>query len=255
MIITILKPSRGKVTTTWLSPAEVVELIRSERNSQEVGEFRGLYPVFQGEQVQLPKVNEALPAICFGAELERGNGNAFQNIRDYHPQVRTENGLLLLEISNLKDYKEAIRLRDLSTQLPQTFMAFVGYDDRSVKIVVRTMPSPSERVEKATPDPSIRRGIVAAFRMAQKFYSAQLGVTVDVVEPSVTQLCSISYDPNIFYHEMAVPFYPPTEERVVTPAGEKKRAKEELLPGRSYRDVGTVLAHMAIEILDTRDGN
>jgi hypothetical protein len=44
-------------------------------------------------------------------------------------------------------------------------------------------------------------------------------VTVDVVEPSVTQLCSISYDPNIFYHEMAVPFYPPTEERVVTPAG------------------------------------
>ena len=230
MKITILKPSRGRVTTTWLSPAEVVELIRSERYSQEVGEFRGLYPVFQGEQVQLPQVNNALPAICFGAELERGPGNNFLNKKDYHPQVRTENGLLLLEISNLKDYKEAIRLRDMSTQLPQTFMAFVGYDDRSVKMVVKATPSPSKG--KATPNPSERRGTLGAFRMAQKFYSAQLGVTVDVVEPSVTQLCSVSYDPNIFYHETAVPFYAPAEERVVTPIVRTQREKEELLPGR-----------------------
>ena len=223
MRITILKPARGKVTTTWVEAGEVVELIRDGKYKDEVGEFRELFPVFKGELVQLPKVNDSLPAICFGAELERGEGNDFTNGKQFRPHVLKENGLLLLEISNLKDYREAVRLRDLSTQLPQTFIAFVGYDDRSVVIVAKVFPVESPSVED----------YVRAFRMAQKFYSAQLDVTVDIVEPSVTQLCSVSFDPNIFFNESAVPFYNVQSGREVPTATPTKHVEESLLPGRN----------------------
>ena len=43
MKITILKPSKGKVTTNWMKPEEVVSLIRSDRYSREIGEFREVY--------------------------------------------------------------------------------------------------------------------------------------------------------------------------------------------------------------------
>ncbi len=223
------------MTTTWLNAQEVVGLIRSDRYKKEVGEFRGFRPVMKGDTPRLPKVNRALPAICFGAELERGAGNEFGEENDFRPVVLKENGLLLLEISNLKDYREAIRLRDMSTQLPQTFMAFVGYDDRSVKMVVKISPSPSEGGD-----------VVKAFRMAQKFYSAQLEVTVDITEPSVTQLCTLSYDPNIFFNEMAIPFYVTAEERLVERV-EKDEEDEELLPGRDKMQTYRMVYQFCLE--------
>ena len=233
--ITILKPSRGKVTTTWMDAREVVELIRSDRYKKEVGEFRGLIPVFRGETVRLPKVNSVLPAICFGAELERGEGNNYEEKKDFRPKVLNENGLLLLEISNLKDYREAIRLRDLSTQLPQTFMAFVGYDDRSVKIVAKVSSNSSEEA------------YVKAFRMALKFYSVQLEVTVDITEPSVTQLCTLSYDPNIFFNETAIPFYVTTEERNAKPIKKDGEQEEDLLPGRDLMQTYRMVYQFCLE--------
>ena len=49
MKITILKPSKGKVTTTWLKPEKVVSLIQSERYSKEIGEFREVYSLIREE--------------------------------------------------------------------------------------------------------------------------------------------------------------------------------------------------------------
>ena len=65
MKITILKPSKGKVTTNWMKPEEVVDLIRSDRYSKEIGEFRELYPLMKGKKVEMPRVNRRLPALCF----------------------------------------------------------------------------------------------------------------------------------------------------------------------------------------------
>ena len=94
MRITVLKPSKGKVTTTWLEPEEVVSLVRSDKYSREIGEFRGLYPLMKGEKVELPRVNKALPALCFGAELERTEGNDFVHLNGYRPVIAKENNLL-----------------------------------------------------------------------------------------------------------------------------------------------------------------
>ena len=68
----------------------------------------------------MPRVNNSLPALCFGAELERTEGNDFTRHNGYRPVIASENRMLLMEISNLKDYRVATRLRNMATQLPQT---------------------------------------------------------------------------------------------------------------------------------------
>ena len=110
MKITVLKPSKGRVTTTWLNPQELINLVRSDKYSRQIGEFREIYPMMKGEKVELPRVNTELPALCFGAELERTDGNNFVSLHGYHPVVARENRLLLIEVSNLKDYREATHL-------------------------------------------------------------------------------------------------------------------------------------------------
>ena len=198
MKITVLKPSKGKVTTTWLSPAEVVNLVRSDRYSKEIGGYREVYPMMKGEKVELPRVNTFLPALCFGAQLERTDGNDYTRTKGYHPVISGENQLLLLEVSNLKDFREATRLRNTAAELPLTFMAFIGYDDRSVKVIVRYEVSGYDDTAKALRD---------AFRNVRQFYSAQLGVTPDITDPSAIQLCTLSFDPEAYYNEHATPFY------------------------------------------------
>ena len=93
MKITILKPSKGKVTTNWMKPEEVVDLIRSDRYSKEIGEFREVYSMIKEEKVEMPRVNNSLPALCFGAELERTEGNDFTRHNGYRPVGRTHNGI------------------------------------------------------------------------------------------------------------------------------------------------------------------
>lgn len=198
MKITVLKPSKGKVTTTWLTPAEVVDLLRSDRYSKEIGEYREVYPMMKEEKMELPRVNSQLPALCFGAELERTGGNDYTGPNTFHPVIAQENRLLLIEVSNMKDFREATRLRNIAAELPLTYMAFIGYDDRSLKVIVRFEASGYDHTADATRD---------AFRNVRQFYSAQLGVTPDITDPSPLQLCTLSFDPEAYYNENATPFY------------------------------------------------
>lgn len=134
----------------------------------------------------------------FRAELERGEGNDFVNRHNYHPTIINDNRLLLIEVSNLKDFREATQLRNMAAQLPLTVITFIGYDDRSVKIIVKYEVTGYDDVNTTMRD---------AFRNVQQFYSAQLGVMPDITDPSTTQLRTLSYDPEAYYNEGAIPFY------------------------------------------------
>ena len=247
MKITVLKPSKGKVTTTWLEPEEVVSLVRSDKYSREIGEFRGLYPLMKGEKAELPRVNKALPALCFGAELERTDGNNFVHANDYRPVVANENRLLLIEVSNLKDYRVATQLRNMAAQLPQTFMAFIGYDDHSLKIVVRFEASGYDNDADALRD---------AFTDVRHFYSAQLNITPDITTPSPTQLCTLSHDPEAYYNENAMPFYITLQNHSgktsvmkadIREEGGRKKQTGKLLPGRDAEQTERMIFQFCLE--------
>ena len=247
MKITVLKPSKGKVTTTWLEPEEVVSLVRSDKYSREIGEFRGLYPLMKGEKVELPRVNKALPALCFGAELERTEGNDFVHPNSYRPVIAKENNLLQIEVSNLKDYNVATRLRNMASQLPQTFMAFIGYDDHSLKTIVRFEVSGYDNTADAFRD---------AFSDVRHFYSAQLRVTPDITTPSPTQLCTLSHDPEAYYNESAMPFYLSAQNHLSKTGVWKENGREtdsqtqhtgKLLPGRDPEQTERMIFQFCLE--------
>ena len=51
-----------------------------------------------------------------------------------------------------------------------------------------------------------------AYAMAQKFYTAQLQTTVDVLEPHLDRICYMSADAEAYYNPLATPFYASAEK-------------------------------------------
>ena len=186
MKITVLKPSRGKVTTSWMSLRSVATLIRSEQTRQLVEPFRSLRAIGSQCPQALPAVSTLLPALCFGAILRRGDHNDFTAPSRYQPQMIRRNSVVLLELSHLPSAEEARRLRDLAAELPQTMLAFVGYDGLSVSILC-----------------------AASCHGGQVFYQAQLGMEVEV-KASPVALCSLSHDPDCYVNPTASPSFAQT---------------------------------------------
>ena len=147
MKFTFLKPSRGKVTTSWMSVRDIATLIRSEQSRRWVEPFRDLYAI------------PMLPALCFGSILKKCRQNDYTSKQNFQPKIIHRNEVILLEINRLVSREEACRLRDLAAELPQTLLAFVGYDALSVRIVC-----------------------AAPCHGGQVFYQAQLGMEVELQE-------------------------------------------------------------------------
>ena len=179
MKITLLKPSRGKVTTSWMSVRDIAALIRSEQSRRWVEPFRDLYAIPTYGTTLLPKVNPMLPALCFGSILKKCRQNDYTSKQNFQPKIIHQNEVILLEINRLESREEACRLRDLAAELPQTLLAFVGYDALSVRIVC-----------------------AAPCHGGQVFYQAQLGMEVELQE-APTALCTLSYDPDCYVNPSA----------------------------------------------------
>ena len=179
MKFTFLKPSRGKVTTSWMSVRDIATLIRSEQSRRWVEPFRDLYAIPTYGTTLLPKVNPMLPAICFGSILKKCRQNDYTSKQNFQPKIIHQNEVILLEINRLESREEACRLRDLAAELPQTLLAFVGYDALSVRIVC-----------------------AAPCHGGQVFYQAQLGMEVELQE-APTALCTLSYDPDCYVNPSA----------------------------------------------------
>ena len=157
-----------------MSVRDIATLIRSEQSRRWVEPFRDLYAIPTYGTNLLPKVNPMLPALCFGSILKKCRQNDYTSKQNFQPKIIHQNEVILLEINRLESREEACRLRDLAAELPQTLLAFVGYDALSVRIVC-----------------------AAPCHGGQVFYQAQLGMEVELQE-APTALCTLSYDPDCY---------------------------------------------------------
>ena len=162
-----------------MSVRDIATLIRSEQSRRWVEPFRDLYAIPTYGTTLLPKVNPMLPAICFGSILKKCRHNDYASKQNFQPKIIHRNEVILLEINRLESREEACRLRDLAAELPQTLLAFVGYDALSVRIVC-----------------------AAPCHGGQVFYQAQLGMEVELQE-APTALCTLSYDPDCYVNPSA----------------------------------------------------
>ena len=227
--------TRGKTTTaTRMTVEEIVEAIRNKKYLKEVAEFRemgALANVKKRENgtldIEDAAWEKALPRICFACDYQKRGGEM---------QQVTYNGLILLEVNNLQSEEEAIGLRFYAGRQPQTLLAFVGADGRSVCIVCRAELYPNCRQEGSalpTGDEQIRCFHYNAYTAAQKFYTGQLEVTVDVLEPRLDRVCYMSADAALCYNPEAIPFYVDAQESFsLSSPYRPQKAEVGTLPGR-----------------------
>ena len=218
--ITLIKPYRQTETLRIYELTDLVELIRNGEFCSMVDDVRSYYPMFKMERRPDGTMSggyvliEKLPRICFASEMENRN----------HQRVALGyTGLVLLEVNNLTGYEEAAAVRKAAGEVPQTLVAFVGASGRSVKIVCRGELFPSEknqgdRLPDSLPNhepltliPTQPEAIALfhenLYERARLAYNAQLGITIEKLEPSVERTCYVSTDEDAVYNPMAIPIY------------------------------------------------
>ena len=216
--ITLLKPYRQQETLRVLELTDIIEMIRGSEYRQVIDELRRLYPVFDltrqpdGTVTGADMTINKLPRICFASEMENRN----------HQRVTLGyTGIVLLEVNNLTGYDEAEAIRTGAGEVPQTLMAFVGASGRSVKIICRGELFPSDRSKDANLSLPSEPNQISDFHenlyeRARLAYNAQLGVTIEKLEPRLDRTCYISTDAEAVFNPMAIPFYARAEKPTQT---------------------------------------
>ena len=227
--VTIVKQYRNTETLKTMKLSEVVRMIQSCDYAQEVEAVRELFVFTEFKRKEDGSVEGAnnftgkVPRICFSAELENHKG---QRIR------KAYTGMVLLEVNNLRSYDEAAAIRQGAGLMPQTLLAFVGASGRSVKIACR-----GELIGGGLPEyaEDISRFHLNLYEKARLAYNAQLGVTIDKLEPHLERTCYLSIDPRLVYNPTAIPFYTDASplEQALKPLRAKETEPDELLPGHS----------------------
>jgi len=202
MKVTILKYYRGDDTLRTIDFAKLVEMIVSGEYSNEVEELRAVYPFTEltrendGQLRGAESFTRKLPRVCFASELENKN----------HQRVnKGYTGLVLLEVNNLTSLEEAEAIRNGAALMPQTLLAFVGASGRSVKMVCMGDHVSGDKVEGSTDE--VARFHTLLYEKARMAYNAQLGVTVEKLEPGLERTCYVSSDAEAVYNPTAIPFY------------------------------------------------
>ena len=249
--VTVVKNYRNAETLRVLELEEVVRSIQSCEYAQEVADVRGISLVVELSRLKDGSVDGAqnytnkLPRVCFASELENRNR---QRVRKGYT------GLALLEVNNLTSYEEAVAIRQGAAMMPQTLLAFVGASGRSVKIVCR-----GELFGGGLPDSEedIRQFHLNLYEKARLVYNAQLGVTIDKLEPHLDRTCYLSDDAQLVYNPYAQPFYTDTSDlqEALKPIQPKDRVEDELVPGHNrYQSMRLIYEYNLSKAYDDVEG-
>ena len=234
--VTIVKSYRNVETLRLLELQEVVSAIRECEYQQVVEDLRSSsfvngFTHQDDESIVSYSANPIkVPRVCFASEMENRKGQRVW--KDY-------TGLVLLEVNNLGSYEEAMAVRQGAGLMPQTLLAFVGASGLSVKIVVRGELLGGKADGAATGnrlpegDEEIRRFHLNLYEKARLTYNAQLGVTIDKLEPRIDRCCFVSADSGLVYNPAAIPFYTDTSDltKALQPVVPKHTMPDEIVPG------------------------
>jgi hypothetical protein len=202
MKITIRKTKGNQSSLTCADIDEVAGMIQNATYADAAMTLRTLYPVLVKDRIKnrrlgisAPDAVTAIPSLCFAGEYRNRGGEAV---------LGKANPLFLIEINNLAGYEEVEYLRSIAAQLPFTLMTFMGASGRSLKIVCRARCA--KRDDQLTSSETLAL-VQSAYSKASKYYSAELGTSVDIRVPSLTSGCKISADSHLYYNADAEEFF------------------------------------------------
>ena len=200
--ITLLKKYRQTETLTLTTVDSLAKALIDGTYRKEVKALRGAYPMLgqmkyeDGSLMGDSLFLRGLPRVCFASAMVH---------RQQQRQMVGYNGLVLLEVNNLTSLDEAVAIRQGCRQMPQTLLAFVGASGRSVKIVCGGYRIDTDDLPEG--EEEVERFHVALYEKARMAYNAQLGVTIEKLEPRLDRICYASADADAVYNPIAIPFY------------------------------------------------
>ena len=200
--ITLMKKGRDAETLRTVEVEQLAADIKNRVYADEVRFLRANYPLLtvsrreDGRIVGASLFTDKLPRVCFASAMVNRNR---QRLRLAYT------GLVLLEVNNLTGYDEAAAIRQGTAQMPQTLMSFVGASGRSVKIVCRGQLV--DGGDLPADEDAIRRFHVNLYEKARMAYNAQLGVSVEKLDPGLERTCYMSSDSGMVLNTTALPFY------------------------------------------------
>ncbi len=248
MNITLLKTYREKETLKVVDLEQVVDMIRTAAYRKEIYELQNLYPIVGRESLEdgstwnYAYATQEVPRLCFAAAWVNRNR---QRVNLGY------SGLVLLEVNNLTSYEEAAAIRNGAGQMPQTLIAFVGATGRSVKIVCRgelfsDLRDKERREALPQGDDDVRQFHLNLYEKARIAYNAQLGVTIEKLEPSLERTCYISDDEGIVWHPDALPFYTDCSAtlKAIQPYQPTTMEPDEIVPGKNrYQSLSLIFEY------------
>ena len=189
-MVTALKPRKS--ITLALQHARVNILMESMRaETLAIRKFRtiitdGPLPV---DDDALSKLTRVIPGTLYLMK------NGVRKFASY-------NGIIMLEINNLTGMDEVENMKAIVADLPQTYAAFTGVSQKSLKVWVRFI----------CPDGSLPQDEdlaqiyhANAYRLAVKYYQPQLPFNISLREPLLDLSCCKSADEHLYFNANAMP--------------------------------------------------
>ena len=238
MRVSLLKISRNKEVINRLELQDLADMIRKGPFEQQVYNLRLNYQFLKPQRqpsglivVDNQQHTVSLPRILFPVEC--------MNYKDMQKGLKY-NGLVVIEVNNLKTYEDAVVIRNQAARMDETVMAFLGASGKSVKIVCR---GELYGDDKST---AIKKGVLlpkheADFRQfhknlydtAWRAYRNQFGIDIEYLEPTLERTVYLSADPEIYFNPEARPFKADTQKHEQTEKADISWESDLLMPGRT----------------------
>ena len=213
----------------------VVEMIRNNPEAQKVFNLRLNYSFMKPErkedgQIVIDGENTvSLPRICFAAEYDKYKEKA---------RMQAYNGLVVVEVNGLKQYEDAVNIRNQAARMDETLLAFLGASGKSVKIVCRgelykDASQGGEDIKLPEDEADIRQFHLNLYNTARRAYQNQLGLDIVYMEPLVERTVYLSADPEAFFNPEARPFKADTRSHDKEEPTPISMESDRLMPGRT----------------------
>ena len=245
MKVSLLKISRKKEVINRLELHALAEMIRDDEMKQKVFNLRLNYQFLKPQRTndgqiivddQQHTVN--LPRILFAAEC--------MNYKEMQKGLKY-NGLVVVEVNDLKMYEDAVIIRNQAARMDETLMAFLGASGKSVKIVckgelfgkkdVRGQKEDgrgkAEGSRLPTKEGEMRQFHKNLYETARRAYQNQLGIDIEYLEPILERTIYLSADPEMYFNPNARPFKADTEKHDQPEPANISWESDLLMPGRT----------------------
>ncbi len=238
MKISLLKFTRNKEVITRLDLQELANMIRKGPFEQDVYNLRLNYQFMRPQRTPDGQIvvdsqhnTVTLPRILFAVEC--------MNYKDMQKGLKY-NGLVVVEVNNLKTYEDAVVVRNQAARMDETVMAFLGASGKSVKIVCRGELFGDNRSEATHDNPSLptseadyRQFHKNLYDTAWRAYTNQFGIDIEYLEPMLERTVYLSADPEMYFNSEARPFKADTQRHDQPTKAEISSESDLLMPGRT----------------------